>query len=111
MHSVCVAECSTSLHLSLTPFWLTQSPVISSYLCWTPAMHVMQMSAKTDKETDDLQAILASIVSQTAPDAQHAVYHARHLELLVHTLEGHPARYVEPSFILAAVALSAPPRS
>ncbi len=55
-------------------------------------MHVMQMSAKTDKETDDLQAILASIVSQTRPDAQHAVYHARHLELLVHTLEGQPAR-------------------
>jgi len=52
----------------------------------------MQMSAKTDKERDGPQAILASIVSQTLPDAQHAFYHAKHLELLVHTLEGQPAR-------------------
>ena len=55
-------------------------------------MHVMQMSAKSDKERDGLQENLASIVSQTRPDAQHAVYHAKHLELLVHALEGQPAR-------------------
>ena len=71
----------------------------------------MQMSAKTDKETDGLQAMLASIVSQTAPDAQHAFYHARHLELMVYTLEGQPARYMNLSFTLAAKALLAPSRS
>lgn len=91
---MCVAVCNTNLHLhlSLAPFWLNQTPIISSCMCWNPTTYVMQMPAKTDKERDDLQAILASIVSQTPPDAQHAVYHARHLELLVHTLEGHPAR-------------------
>ncbi|KAL0025266.1 hypothetical protein WJX77_012112 [Trebouxia sp. C0004] len=57
----------------------------------------LQMSAKTDKERDGLQAILVSIVSQTLPNAQHAIYHAKYLELIVHTLEGQPARSQEHS--------------
>ena len=46
----------------------------------------------------NLPALLASIVSQTQPDAQYALYHAKHLELLVQSVEKQPARYVAGNF-------------
>ena len=43
--------------------------------------------------SEDLPALLSSIVSQTHPGARHAVYHAKHLELLLQGMEKQPARY------------------
>ena len=55
-------------------------------------MSCVHMQMSSDAESGDLQALLESIVSQTAPDARHAVYHAKHLESSVHKMELQPAR-------------------
>ena len=60
------------------------------------------MSGEVD---GDLPALLANIVSQTQPDAQYALYHAKHLELLVQNAEKQPARYVADNFFNKAQCL------
>ena len=55
-------------------------------------MSCVHMQMSSDAGSGDLQALLESIVSQTAPDARHAVYHAKHLELCVHKMELQPTR-------------------
>lgn len=60
---------------------LASKPVVPSH---------MQMSEPGEQE--GLQTLLDSITSQTCPDAQHAAYHAKHLELLVQRMESQPTR-------------------
>ena len=54
-------------------------------------MLLLQVQMSAD-ENEDLPTLLSSIVSQTHPDARHAVYHAKHLELLMRGMEKQPAR-------------------
>ena len=54
--------------------------------------HHMQMSKPGEEE--GLQTLLDSITAQTRPDAQHAAYHAKHLEQLMHKMESQRARCV-----------------
>ena len=54
-----------------------------------PSPH-MQMSKPGEKE--GLQTLLDSITAQTRPDVQHAAYHAKYLEQLMHQMESQPAR-------------------
>lgn len=56
-------------------------------------LHHMQMSKPG--EVDGLQALLDSITARTCPDVDHAAYHAKHLEQLMHQMESQPARCLQ----------------